>query len=253
MVDDRKPTSKKAECSSCGGIRNCHIRGYHSEHHSSKDISWGTGWYILECMGCEKVFFLARHWDSESYIPDYDDDGNVVYENDYLDNYWPALSKRKKPDWMSNSGLEGSEYDDLSYGLLELYSALDNDMNILAGIGIRTSFDVSSRILGIDPELSFEKKLKSLVEKGHIGEVDRERISTLVDAGSASAHRGFRPSADDLSALMDTLEHFIQRAFVDPARAKKLDEKMKEMKKKVPPRAKREKKNKMPDAVKLEP
>jgi hypothetical protein len=112
----------------------------------------------------------------------------------------------------------------------------------LSGIGIRTSFDVAAELLGIDPAKSFEEKLDALVSGEHIGKVDRDRLETLVDAGSASAHRGWVPSADDLDTMMAILEHFVFEAFVAPARRKKLDAKAVEMKAKVPARQKRKRK-----------
>jgi hypothetical protein len=74
------------------------------------------------------------------------------------------------------------------------------------------------------------------VSRGHIGKVDQSRLEILVDAGSASAHRGWRPPAKDLSVLMDVLEHFVHEAFVVPSRKKRLDADLAKMKAKVPPR-----------------
>jgi hypothetical protein len=39
-------------------------------------------------------------------------------------------------------------------------------------------------------------------------------LSVLADAGSAAAHRGWKPTEDDIDHLMGTLENFLERAFV---------------------------------------
>jgi hypothetical protein len=109
---------------------------------------------------------------------------------------------------------------------------------MLSAIGIRTSFDVASELLGVDPNLSFDKKLKELVSLGKIGTVDSDRLSALIDAGSASAHRGWTPTPEDLSTMVDVLEHFVYEAFVGPARRKALDEKAKKLRTTVPTRTK---------------
>jgi hypothetical protein len=43
-----------------------------------------------------------------------------------------------------------------------------------------------------------------------------EDLGAMVDAGSASAHRGWTPTTDDLDALMSNPEHFVERAFIAP-------------------------------------
>jgi hypothetical protein len=58
-------------------------------------------------------------------------------------------------------------------------------------------------------------------------------LSVLADAGSAAAHRGWKPTEDDIDHLIDTLENFLHRVFV-------LKHNVREVKKNIPPRAGRE-------------
>jgi hypothetical protein len=44
----------------------------------------------------------------------------------------------------------------------DTYVALNNDLRILAAIGIRTAFDRASQLLGIAPEKTFADKLGEL-------------------------------------------------------------------------------------------
>lgn len=235
---EKKASTRKVICSVCAGKRNCEILGHHKEGYSDENYDWHKNWYLLMCKGCEHVFVQTVSASSEDYhhfINDYGQDDVFVSETIH---YWPALAKRKKPNWLeeiSNSTLP--EVNDLEASLNELYTALDNDLNMLSGIGIRTCFDKASESLGIDPDLSFKKKLSGLVDAGHIGVVDQKRLETLVDAGSASAHRGWKPSAEDLNTMMDVLEHFLETAFIVPMRKDKLDKKLTKVKGKVPQRA----------------
>ena len=98
------------------------------------------------------------------------------------------------------------------------------------------SSDIAAEILGINPELPFKKKLVELVSSGLIGAVDKNQLEVLVEAGSASAHRGWQPTAEDLMTLMDVLEHFIHEAFIIPKKKRRLQDKVTKMKKTVPPR-----------------
>jgi hypothetical protein len=145
--------------------------------------------------------------------------------------------RRERPKWFE-FGIEAENVDSLSEVMTELYVALENDLAILSGIGIRTSFDVASGLLNVDESLSFDKKLKQLVSLGKIGASDSERLAALIDAGSASAHRGWSAKSEDLGTMVDVLEHFVFDAFVHPYRAKKLDEQASKLKARVPPRKK---------------
>ncbi|MCZ0963912.1 DUF4145 domain-containing protein [Paracoccus sp. EF6] len=116
----------------------------------------------------------------------------------------------------------------------ELYGALNYELRVLASIGIRTSFDIAAGLLGIEPEKTFNQKLDDLVAQGHITEADKEHVQTLVDAGSAAAHRGWRPSFNDLGVLMTALENFIYNSMVVPARKRAHEAELATVKKKVP-------------------
>ena len=76
---------------------------------------------------------------------------------------------------------------------------------------------------------------------GRIAIDDKGRIEMLVDAGSASAHRGWQPTPSNLSTMMDVLEHFIQESFVAPERRRKLDAEAAEIKKRIPSKSVRAK------------
>jgi hypothetical protein len=227
---------RKAECSLCKGPRNCEVKGEFTQTGDEEAYQWRTTWYVLQCRGCEHVFVQTVSTNSEDVDQSYDEKGDTVTEYNETIRYWPALSKRPLPEWMSEFGIDAEEVERLDEALIELYGALNNDLNILAAIGVRTCFDIASELLGIDPQQSFKYKLEELVKSGHIGVLDKSRLETLVDAGSASVHRGWRPKAEDLATMMDALEHFIHDAFVAPCRKKRLDAKIVRMKDAVPAR-----------------
>lgn len=59
--------------------------------------------------------------------------------------YWPALVERNPPKWVNNIEMADEALGNL---LSEMYSALNNDLRVLAAIGARTAFDRSSELLG---------------------------------------------------------------------------------------------------------
>jgi hypothetical protein len=231
-----EPKVKKAECSNCGGVRNCNIIGHHNEGSSDEHFWWNRNWFLLECRGCDHVFVQTVSTDSESYDYWYDEHGETQSAPMETVSYWPAREKRKRPDWMTDSGIVGVNHIELDEMLLEVYAALANDLRVLAAIGIRTTFDVAAELLGINPDQPFKRKLEELVAAGHIGKLELSRLEILVDGGSASAHRGWRPKHDDLTTMMDILELFIHDAFVAPSKRSKLDEAVEKVKGRVPKR-----------------
>ncbi|MBX8826052.1 DUF4145 domain-containing protein [Ochrobactrum sp. SFR4] len=239
--------TRKAFCANCKGDRHCEIKGHHREYESDSrsGIDWWRNWYLLVCRGCEHVFAQSVSSDSESFYPiGYDCSGNIEYDQDEVINYWPAQFKRERPNWFDvmHNYITHDRASDFQSCLLQVYTALDHDLNILAAIGIRTTFDVASEILGIDTEQPFDKKLKQMLLQNYITASQKDNLDVLINAGNASAHRGWDPSFDELNALMGALEDFINDRFVRPEQEKKTAEKVALIKDKVPARKKRQKK-----------
>jgi hypothetical protein len=234
---------RKAECAHCGGDRNCDIKAEYSENFSDETHFYSaiTTWYILKCRGCDHVFVQTVSTNSEDLEHEYLEDGSGDFTTTAIEtvSYWPSLAKRSRPEWISKYGIDAQDTQELGLILLELYSALDNDLTVLSVNGIRTAYDIASQLLGVDPSLTFAEKLDALVDGKHIGSLDKDRIATMVDAGSAAAHRGWRPKQSELKTLMDILEHFISEAFIEPAKRKNLNEEAAKVKASVPPRARK--------------
>jgi hypothetical protein len=225
-----------AHCGKCAGDRQCSVLRQYTEHYGDENFHGATKWMILQCRGCEYVFVQTVATDSEDFGYAYDQHGSTVVEAIERITYWPALSKRKKPEWLTDHNLIIMNDYRLNAAMIELYGALDNDLHMLAAIGIRTAYDIASELLGVDPQLRFEQKLDALIADRWIRNSDKSRLETVVDAGSASAHRGWQPNPADLKTMMDVLEHFIEESLIAPTRKKKLDAEADKVKHKVPTR-----------------
>lgn len=226
----KTPKRVKAHCPSCGPNRWAIVKGHHKEAWDDDHaMIWSvTDHFILECPACEKVYHQTDYVFSEDVI-DYYDPRTGEPEQDYTHkiDHWPPPSKRERPDWFSNSRLPDSDLENL---LDEVYKALDADLRVLAGIGIRTVLDRASELLGINPDKSFRAKLGDLLASGAIGAGEQEDLSALADAGSAAAHRGWKPTPQQLDTMMSIIEPFLHRNFVLRDMAVKL-------RSAVPPRA----------------
>lgn len=249
MTEEALGTIIKAHCGRCGGERNCEVKGFHKDSGSDDggQFHWNTNWYLLVCCGCEFTFAQTVYTDSESYHDYFDHNDDHVQESIKTVDLWPAKARRQLPDWFDRYRVEGTHLFQkipLNTAMNELYRALDADLLVLSSIGIRTAFDAASEALGIQPGLPFEDKLTSLTDSGKIRPSERAKLQVLVDAGSAAAHRGWRPDADQISLQMDILEEFIFNSMVLPARQKKREDLVAKLKEAVPPKQVRPNKKK---------
>lgn len=145
--------------------------------------------------------------------------------------YFPPVPFRLKPEWY----VELSEkYKEI---LNEIYSALDNSLFFLASCGTRTVIDqlIVEKIGDIG---GFETKIVELINKGIIDEDEKEMFLAVINAGSASAHRNFRPTDDLLKSMMDIMEEILFKLLITPNRKRELKNKAKAIKKATPQRQK---------------
>lgn len=198
----------KCHCPKCGEDRKAVVRGEYRQS-SSEEVNGGRNsiefsetYRILECGGCETLFCQRVLWCSE---------GGDYFDSDsqYERTYWPSTAKWQPPKWM-----EAEIDQDLHHILVEVYAAINNGMPVLAAIGIRTAFDRATELLKIDTALPFKTKLDELVKQGMLGAGDRAALAALVDAGSAAAHRGWKPDEPALLTMIRILETFLNKEFV---------------------------------------
>lgn len=210
MVEKSDPAYEAGSCPDCGSNR-ADVKERHLVNVNTEVYDSHTVYSILECRGCGTVYFKYCHSNSEDQHDYYDHNGE--HQTEYIETvrFWPPSSGRKKPEWLDDLKLEDWILGSL---LSDVFTAISNDLDVLAAIGIRTTFDRATELIKIDPGLTFNEKLKALQEEGHITIKELSALKVLVDAGSAAAHRGWRPKAAHLDDMMSILESFLYRTFL---------------------------------------
>ncbi len=124
--------------------------------------------------------------------------------------YKPQRLWLQQPNWVEK--LE--EVDNTIYGLLvEVYSAANDDQFRLLSMGVRAALDhVMTYLIG--DAGSFERKLDKMVEKKHISENQKDMLLVVIDAGSATAHRGYKPPRDLLEQMIAVMQIIIQQHYI---------------------------------------
>lgn len=184
-------------------------------------INWSNEYQILECQGCRNITYRTKHWNSESQFSH--------YETDYEYLYYPPLTTRIKPNWYDDLD---ERYQDI---LDEVYIAANSDIRFLATFGVRTALDVLI-VDKIGDIGSFTKKLNNLLTNGHINQHEHDLLQIVIYAGSAAAHKGYKPEQEGLNSIMDIVESLFEQLCIKPIKEIELAKKAQELKKKVPPR-----------------
>ncbi len=227
MTDQGSRAFLRGHCPNCDAERNAEVLAEDTLEEEDKASGvWGRSTYsILRCLGCDRRYIrLVQACSEDTALEDDPETGEPFWAINEQVTYWPSPPRvrgRRRPAWLEcrlefseiSVGL-ASEYPELASLLGEVYTALDNKSHILATIGMRTVFDCASLKLGADPNQSFAEKLIELTAGNKIGGEEKEILSVLADAGSAAAHRGWKPTEDDIDHLMGALENFLERAFV---------------------------------------
>jgi hypothetical protein len=79
-------------------------------------------------------------------------------------------------------------------------------------MGARTLVDILM-LAEVGDVGTFDAKLKALQDKGTVSSRSREVLSVALDAGSAAVHRGYRPSREELDAVMDIVENLLEATY----------------------------------------
>jgi hypothetical protein len=102
--------------------------------------------------------------------------------------------------------------DQVLHGLLEeVYEALDADLRSIAAMGLRAALDRTFELAGADPAFGFAQKLATLEAQKVIAANEKELLLIMTDAGSAAAHRGWKPDLEELDSILAATEGLLQR------------------------------------------
>ncbi|MBC8876614.1 MAG: DUF4145 domain-containing protein [Planctomycetes bacterium] len=150
-------------------------------------------WHILQCMGCD----LLKAYKTED-SPDFKSPREVHY---------PPRENRPLPSWCQQLS------DELKELIGEIYLALRADCLSLAVMGARTVVDkLLTEKLG--DAGGFAGKLREAVAEGLLTSDQKEIIAAAVEVGHAASHRGYRPSQQQVSDVLDIVEHSLQSWYV---------------------------------------
>lgn len=214
MAQAKKDLKKKLHCNGCQQKTNHLIKAEHKVSSDKEDyFSWCNEYYIMQCMGCDSISFLDQYGDEE--MQDYTHEGEVVFYT--LDTVYPPRIARQIPSWFN----ELKEEKTLLNILTEVYTALQNNLSVLATQGTRTALDiVMTKKIGNTG--GFAKRVDAFIAAGYLQKDLRQTLLDVLDAGSAAAHRGYQPDEQEISEIFDLVEGIIHAVYIMPKKAEKV-------------------------------
>lgn len=166
-----------------------------------------NNWKLLRCLGCENLDVKI----GELHLGPKDEMAKLtkefLQEKVGVFRSFPSKAERIIPIWIFS--LE-KNYIEL---LAEIYSATNAGSVRLALMGMRTILDqyINETIGDVG---TFAQKIATLASEGHISTAQEKLISVAIDAGNATAHRGFKPNKKIINAVLDIVEHLLKTRFL---------------------------------------
>lgn len=186
-------------CNRCGRLTEHDI--LHSDNRKeniSSEVVKEIFTSALCCRGCKDNSILEEYKNSDSTTDQFES------------FYKPPRTWFPTPNWV----LKIEELDkDLYNLLLEVYSAANDEQSRLLSMGVRAALDhIMMRIVGDIG--SFEEKLSKMVSEQYLTGKQKEMLDVIIDAGSAAAHRGYKPPRDLLENMIYVMDTIIRDYYI---------------------------------------
>jgi predicted transport protein len=217
MSDDK---IEKFFCNRCSGITNHFVRGEYNRDESFADESIRTydRLLIVECCGCENLALVKMTATTEDLFYYEDPDTKETMAELIWDKViYPPVTYRAPPTWF-----EDVPDPTLRQISEEIYKSLQTESNYLATFGSRTLID-RLILLTVGDKGNFVAGLNALQDEGKISQHERDILQPVIQAGHAAAHRGWAPTREQLTTILDTVEGLIRRLLVLPKLAEELE------------------------------
>lgn len=201
------------DCVSCS--RNTKHSTLHYEDNSIFEEDYEReateSWSIVRCEGCGSTSFLAT-----VERDGYEDGEEVTFIDKVL---YPRRVFGRPP--LKDTRYVPVEIQRMYYQTRE---ALCNDMNVLAGIGIRALVEVVCKQRNA-PGGNLQQRIDGLVQTGDLTSAGAAILHSLRTMGNDAAHEVKAHSSEDLATAFEVVEHLLTGIYILPAKAANLPKK----------------------------
>lgn len=172
---------------------------------NGQGVSWESQNQIIQCLGCEVVSFRIVSIFSEDF--DYDHKGEIILNETV--KYYPGRSEGLKA---INNYLLPTKVQCI---YKETILAIDNEQNVLAGIGIKALIETICKDLDAKGKNLFEK-IDDLKEKSIATNEGAETLHKLRVLGNDAAHEVKEHNKQQLLVAIQIIEHMLDGTYIIP-------------------------------------
>lgn len=189
---------------------------------NGNSVQWCCHNQIIQCLGCETVSFRTVSTCSEEY--DYDEN-NQMYAIKTI-KYYPGRNKEVKSI---------NSYS-LPYSIQKIYEetilAIENELFILAGVGIRAIIETICKDLSAIGN-NLYNKIDDLKEKSFITPEGANILHKLRGLGNDAAHEVKAHDSKQLELAMHIIDHMLDSTYIIPNKVKEVFPDAKKNKEKI--------------------
>ncbi len=206
----------KIHCTSCNVSTNQLIRAkFAPKFRAEYELFEYNEYCVAECLGCNNIFFIHVRWDDNEESKDENGDPIKVMSHFVEDELW-----FEDHDFLNEQDLD--VLPAMIFGMYEeLQKALQKEMRLLAGIGMRMLIEAVCLNQKIT-EKNLQDQIKSLLSLGYISKNDFDVLDELRKIGNLSVHKIKPPSDSILEAALEAVNHLLRAIYVVPKRTKRL-------------------------------
>jgi hypothetical protein len=127
------------------------------------------------------------------------------------------------PDWMDIFESIDMIPDEIRELMKEIYVSTQNKSNRLTAMGIRSVIEqVITQKIG-DDQRTFKAKIDAFQMAGYLSVRWANNLETILEAGHASVHRGWKPTDQHIKTLLDITESIIETVYLHEDQVRKLE------------------------------
>lgn len=171
-----------------------------------QSVGWTSQNQIIQCLGCESVTFREVSSCSEDCYHDYEENETIYPETI---KYYPART----------TGLKAINTYLLPTKLQSIYEetrlAIENEQNVLAGIGVRALIETVCKDQSATGKNLFEQ-INSLKEKSILTNDGADALHKLRSLGNDAAHEVKAHTKDQLLLALQIVDHMLDGTYIIP-------------------------------------
>lgn len=210
--DDGVGSEIEAACAKCGeGVAHvicASIKEHNAdEPHSGYSFEWINQFAIIQCGGCKMFSFRRAQSNSEDFDP-------LTGDHPEMIELYPSRVKGRAPI---------NDYELLPGPLQRIYletlQALNSELPVLAGVGIRAIVETVCKDQAAT-QGTLQKKIDELVSKHMLTLAGAEILQKLRVLGNKAAHEVAPHDVLQLGFALDVIDNLISSVYILPHHAK---------------------------------